>query len=89
MKALSNSTDKNRASIPFDLDRNGFVMGEGSAVMVLEELEHALDRGAKIYDEVVGVGYTSDASHITAPNEEGTWAARAMTNAIELSLIHI
>lgn len=83
MKALSNSTDKNRASIPFDLDRNGFVMGEGSAVLVLEELEHALKRGAKIYAEVVGVGYTSDASHITAPNEEGTWAARAMTQAIE------
>lgn len=83
MKALCASDNPKRASIPFDLDRSGFVMGEGSAVLVLEELEHAKARGAKIYAEIIGIGYTSDASHITAPNEEGTWAAKAMTMALD------
>ena len=82
MKALSNSTDKNRASIPFDKERSGFVMSEGSAVVVVEELEHAKKRGAKIYAEVIGYGTTSDAYHITSPDPEGTGAARAMERAI-------
>lgn len=82
MKALSTSKDKNRASIPFDKERSGFVMGEGGGVLVLEELEHALNRGAKIYGEILGYGATCDAEHITQPNEEGTFAAKAMENAI-------
>lgn len=83
MKALSNSTDKNRASIPFDKQRNGFVMGEGAGIIVLEELEHALKRGAKIYAEVVGYGATSDAYHITSPDPEAKGAVRAMEIAME------
>ena len=83
MKALSTSNDKNRASVPFDKERSGFVMGEGSAVVVLEELEHALKRGAKIYAEVVGYGATSDAYHVTSPSPDGEGAARAMTRAIK------
>ncbi len=83
MKALSNSDDKNRASIPFDKERNGFVMGEGAAVVVLEELEHAKKRGAKIYAEVIGFGATSDAYHITSPAPDGEGGAKAMTRAIE------
>lgn len=83
MKALSNSEDKNRASIPFDKERNGFVMGEGSGIIVLEELEHAKKRGAKIYAEVIGFGATSDAYHITSPNPNGEGAAKAMLRAIE------
>lgn len=83
MKALSSSTDKNRASIPFDKERNGFVMGEGAGIVVLEELEHALKRGAKIYTEVIGYGATSDAYHITSPDPEAKGAIRAMKVAME------
>ena len=83
MKALSYATDKNRASIPFDKERNGFVMGEGSGTLVLEELEHAKKRGAKIYAEVIGYGATSDAYHITSPEPEGNGGAKAMIRAIE------
>ena len=83
MKALSSATDKNRASIPFDKERTGFVMGEGAAVLVLEELEHAKKRNAKIYAEVIGYGATSDAYHITSPEPNGNGGARAMKRAIE------
>ena len=89
MKALSNETeDKKRASIPFDKERSGFVMGEGAGILVLEELEHALKRGAKIYAEVVGYGATSDAYHITSPSPDGEGAARAMTRAMESANIN-
>lgn len=83
MKALSYSDDKDRASIPFDKERSGFVMGEGAGVLVLEELEHAKKRNAKIYAEVIGYGATSDSYHITSPDPEGTGAAKAMIRAIE------
>lgn len=83
MKALSTATDKNRASIPFDKQRSGFVMGEGAGVLVLEELEHAKKRGANIYAEVIGYGATSDAYHITSPAPNGEGGARAMKRAIE------
>ena len=83
IKALSQATDKNRASIPFDKERSGFVMGEGAGIVILEELEHALARGAKIYAEVVGYGATSDAYHITSPAPGGEGGARAMKIAIE------
>lgn len=83
IKALSRTEDKTRASIPFDKERNGFVMGEGAGVVILEELEHALKRGAKIYAEIVGYGATSDAYHITSPAPEGEGGARAMKLAIE------
>lgn len=83
IKALSQATDKNRASIPFDKERNGFVMGEGAGIVILEELEHALKRNAKIYAEVVGYGATSDAYHITSPAPGGEGGARAMTIAME------
>ena len=83
LTALSTSTDPERCSIPFDKERSGFVMGEGSAIVVLEELEHAKKRGAKIYAEVVGYGATSDAFHITSPAEDGSGAAKAMEFAIQ------
>ena len=83
IKALSKSEDKNRASIPFDKERNGFVMGEGAGILVLEEYEHAKNRGAKIYAEIVGYGATSDAYHITSPLPDGNGGARAMKLAID------
>ncbi|WP_250278313.1 beta-ketoacyl-ACP synthase II [[Clostridium] colinum] len=83
LKALSTSEDVDRASIPFDKERNGFVMGEGAGVLVLEELEHAKARGAKILAEIVGYGATCDAYHMTAPCEDGDGAARAMIKAME------
>ena len=83
LTALSFSEDPERASIPFDKERNGFVMGEGSAIVVLEELEHARRRGAKIYAELTGYGCSSDAYHITSPAEDGSGAATAMLNALK------
>ena len=83
IKALTKSEDKNRASIPFDKERSGFVMAEGAAVIVLEELEHAKKRGAKIYAEIIGYGATSDAYHITSPAPGGEGGARAMKIAME------
>lgn len=83
MKALSQSTDRLRASIPFDKERSGFVMGEGSAILILEDYEHAKQRGAKIYAEIAGYGASSDAYHITSPAPGGEGGARAMVNAIE------
>ena len=83
MKALSFETDKNRASIPFDKRRNGFVMGEGAGIVVLEELEHAKRRNAKIYGEIIGFGATTDAYHITSPCPDGEGGARAMQRALD------
>ncbi len=83
LTALSTVDDPTKCSLPFDKNRSGFVMGEGSAVVVLEELEHAKARGARIYAEVVGYGCSADAYHITSPQEDGGGAARAMTNAIQ------
>ena len=83
IKALTKEENTQRASIPFDKERSGFVMGEGAGVLVLEEYEHAKKRGAKIYAEVVGYGVTSDAYHITSPAPDGEGGARAMKNAIK------
>lgn len=83
LTALCTNEDPKRASIPFDKDRSGFVMGEGAGVVVLESLEHAKARGVKILAEVVGYGATCDAYHITSPAEDGSGAARAMTDAIK------
>lgn len=83
LTALSTCEDPTRCSIPFDKDRSGFVMGEGAGIVVLEELEHAKARGAKIYAEVVGYGCSSDAYHITSPAEDGAGAATAMLNAVK------
>lgn len=82
MKALSQATDLNRASIPFDKERKGFVMGEGAGILVLEEYEHALARGAKIYCEISGYGANCDAHHITAPLEDGSMAAACIRQAL-------
>jgi 3-oxoacyl-[acyl-carrier-protein] synthase II len=83
LTALSTSSDPSRSSIPFDKERDGFVMGEGAGILVLEEYEHALARGAKMYAEVVGYGSTCDAYHITAPASDGAGGARAMKLAME------
>lgn len=83
LTALTSSTDPDRCSIPFDKDRSGFVLGEGAGIVILEELEHAKARGAKIYAELTGYGCSSDAHHITAPEESGEGPAVAMTNAVK------
>ena len=83
MTAMSTRTDPSRCSTPFDVERDGFVLGEGAGFLVLEEMEHALARGAKIYGEIVGYGATCDAYHITSPAPDGEGAANAMALAIQ------
>lgn len=83
LHALSTATDPQRASIPFDKERSGFVMGEGAGILILEEYEHAVKRNAKIYCEVVGYGANCDAHHITAPLEDGSMAAKCMQQAMK------
>ncbi len=83
LRALSTSTNPDRASIPFDKERNGFIMGEGGGALILEEYEHAKKRGAKIYAELAGFGSTCDANHITAPDPSGEAGARALVNAVK------
>lgn len=85
LRALSESSNPMRGSIPFDKERDGFVMGEGAGVLILEEMEHALKRGAKIYGELVGYGTTCDAFHITAPSDDGAQGARAMKMALDVA----
>lgn len=85
LRALSNSNDPARGSIPFDKERDGFVMGEGAGILILEEMEHALARGARIYGEVAGYGTTCDAYHITAPSDDGAQGARAMKMALDVA----
>ena len=85
LRALSTSRNDfpHDASRPFDKDRNGFVMGEGSAILVLEDLQHALERKAPIYAEILGYGLSGDAAHLTAPSEDGTGAILAMDRALK------
>lgn len=87
-RALTKSTDPDRASIPFDAERNGFVIGEGGGAVMLEEMEHAVNRGAKIYAEICGYGTTCDAFHITRPSPDGSGAARAIKQALEDSEVN-
>ena len=88
-KALSESNDRNRASIPFDAERSGFIMGEGAGIMILEDYVHAIQRNAKIYAEVCGYGNTCDAYHVTAPDPGGEGAQRAVQAALDESEINI
>ncbi|MCR5421262.1 MAG: beta-ketoacyl-ACP synthase II [Lachnospiraceae bacterium] len=83
LTALSTEEDPTKCSLPFDKNRSGFVMGEGAGIVILEELEHAKKRGAKIYAELLGYGCSSDAFHITSPAEDGSGAAKAMLNAVK------
>jgi 3-oxoacyl-[acyl-carrier-protein] synthase II len=83
LTALSTATDPNRASIPFDKERDGFVMSEGAAIMILEDYDHAIARGAKIYAEVAGYGFTCDAYHVTSPDPKAEQTSRAILNAIK------